>query len=256
MGDHLRLAQVISNVVRWWIGLCVLAVFNMGAWAYVVAADDHLLGETQALLSALYVFGCAFRCFLPVYDIPRIGIVDSWASSIAIGRSVATVAEVAFAAQWAVHLHGSGIEIVRLLALTIVPLIVVAELCSWHAVLTTNNYGHMYENALWGIAATLIVICLGVTAAQDPSARTLALGTWAFGGVLYAAYIFIVDVPMYWARWKADTAQKRKYLSIAEGFVDVARRRVVSRRWEDWRGEVVWMTLYFSFGVWVSISLI
>jgi hypothetical protein len=36
----------------------------------------------------------------------------------------------------------------------------------------------------------------------------------------------------------------------------VTRRRVMSRRWEDWRGEVVWMTLYFSFGVWVSISLI
>jgi hypothetical protein len=61
---------------------------------------------------------------------------------------------------------------------------------------------------------------------------------------------------MYRARWKADQAAGRKYLSIAQVVFDVTRRRVVSRRWEDWRGEVVWMTLYFSFGVWVSISLL
>jgi hypothetical protein len=30
----------------------------------------------------------------------------------------------------------------------------------------------------------------------------------------------------------------------------------VSMLWEDWKSEVTWMTLYFSFGVWVSISLI
>jgi hypothetical protein len=31
---------------------------------------------------------------------------------------------------------------------------------------------------------------------------------------------------------------------------------VVSYRWEDWKTEIVWMTLYFSVAVWFSISLI
>src|SRR6185295_7454585 len=173
-----------------------------------------------------------------------------------VGRTVATIAELGFAAQWAVYLYGSELEGVRLASLVILPLIVTAEICSWQAVLTTSNRGHIFENSLWGIAAALIVICLAAIAINIPGDRTLALSVWTFGGVLFSAYIFSVDVPMYRARWKADLAQQRKYLSIAQGVVDVATRRVVSRRWEDWRGEVVWMTLYFSFGVWVSISLI
>ena len=59
---------------------------------------------------------------------------------------------------------------------------------------------------------------------------------------------------MYWARWRADEAQGRDYLSIAAGWVDV-RRWTVSRRWEDWKNEVPWMSLYFTFGVWSSLWL-
>jgi hypothetical protein len=45
-------------------------------------------------------------------------------------------------------------------------------------------------------------------------------------------------------------------LSIAQGLLDVSEHRIVSCRWEDWRSEVAWMSLYFSVGVWISISLI
>lgn len=257
---HDRLAVPLPrddmSVIKWWAGLSALAAINIAAWTYVVVSGDHALDNAQVVLSALYVFGCAYRSFLPVYDIPRICIVDSFASSVLVGRSVATVAELAFAAQWAAYLHASELESVRLMSLTILPLIVTAEICSWHAVLTTSNRGHIFENSLWGIAAALIVISLVAIATRSPADRGLALAIWAIGGAMYVAYIFIADVPMYRARWKADQAVGRKYLSVAQGLVDVSRRRVMSRRWEDWRGEVVWMTLYFSFGVWVSISLI
>jgi len=33
-------------------------------------------------------------------------------------------------------------------------------------------------------------------------------------------------------------------------------RWVVSTRWEQWRSEVVWMSLYFSVAVWLSIALV
>jgi len=69
-------------------------------------------------------------------------------------------------------------------------------------------------------------------------------------------YLFSVDVPTYWARWMADQASGRHYLSLAQGWLDITQRRVVSHRWEDWKSEVVWMSLYFSVGVWASISLI
>ena len=229
--------------------MSALAVVNIAVWRYVVATSGRPLVDAQVVLSGLYVFGCAYRCFVPVYDIPRIGIVDSWASSVLVGRTVATVAELGFAAQWAVYLYDSELEGVRLAALVILPLIVTAEICSWQAVLTTSNRGHIYENSLWGIASALIVVCLVATAICIPSDRTLALSIYVVGGLLFAAYIFIEDVPMYRARWKTDTAQRRNYLSIAQGLAAVSQRRIVSRRWEDWSGEVVWMTLYFCFGV-------
>jgi hypothetical protein len=244
------------SVATWWAALRAVAAINIAAWIFVAASGNEVAETTQLSLSAIYVFGCAFRSFVPVYDIPRIGMVDSWVSSVLVGRTVATLAELAFAAQWAVYLNASPLDSVRGLSLVIVPLIAIAQMCCWWSVLTTSNRGHVFENSLWGISATLIVISLVATALQFPESRRLMLAVWAVGGALYVAYIFIADVPMYWSRWKADQSVKRQYLSIQQGIVDLATRRIVSRSWEDWRGEVVWMSLYFSVGVWVSISLI
>jgi hypothetical protein len=80
--------------------------------------------------------------------------------------------------------------------------------------------------------------------------------TWCVLGVAYVAYMFLVDVPMYWARWVADEAAGRQYLTIFQGLMDVSERRIVSHRWEDWKSEVTWMSLYFSVAVWISIALI
>jgi hypothetical protein len=238
------------KVRAWWASLIALAVVNITAWILAAASLDPAQSRVQLVLSGVYVFGCAYRCVFPVYDIPRLGLVDSWASSVLIGRSVATLAELAFAAQWAVYLHASELESVRIVSLTIVPLIVIAEVFSWHAVLTTRNLGHVFENSLWGISAAMIVGSLLAIASPWAALRGLMSAVWAVGGII------IVDVPMYWSRWKADEALGRQYLSVAQGFIDVSRRSVVSTRWEDWRSEVTWMTPYFSLGVWVSISLI
>jgi hypothetical protein len=244
------------KVGTWWASLCALATFNIALWTFVALRGDEELTRWQVVLSGIYVFGCAFRSVFLVYDIPRLCLVNLWASRVLIGRTVATFAELAFAAQWAVYLHASPLESVRLVGLTIVPLIVIAEICSWHAVLTTKNLGHVFENSLWGISAALIVVSLGILAVQEPATRGPLLAVWAVGGLLYVAYIFIADVPMYWQRWKTDERQGRQYLSLTEGLVDTSRRSQVSFLWADWKSEVTWMTLYFSFGVWVSISLI
>lgn len=242
------------KVERWWGTLCVVAALNIALWTVAAVSDGAHADRMQILLSGIYVFGCAFRSVFPVYDIPRLCVVNPWVSSVLIGRSVATVAELAFAAQWAVYLYGSSLEMVRAVSLTIVPLIVIAEICSWHAVLTTKNLGHVFENSLWGISAALIVCCLAAMIIRNGASA--ALITWAAGGALYVAYMFVVDVPMYWSRWKSDQRRARRYLDLAQGFGELSRPSRVSRLWQDWRSEVVWMTLYFSVGVWVSISLI
>lgn len=251
----LLIAIALSNLILW----CLSAIaVNHGGTAGPAATDAG--APVQLLLSAAYVWGCAFRSVLPVYDIPRRVLVDSRLSSVLVGRSVATVAELCFAAQWALIMHRVGVlgpdGLAHTVSLAIVPLVAVAELASWYAVLTTTQRGHVVENSLWGVAGALVVASLMVIGPRRLVALYYPTVAWCVAGVAYVGFIFLVDVPMYWSRWRADQASRRSCLSLSQGWLDVRHRRVVSYRWEDWKSEVPWMSLYFSLGVWCSVSLV
>src|SRR6202030_4613998 len=107
-----------SNPLAWWWSLLTLVSgANIAVWflLYRVLPEQSPGGlgtssgvELMLLLCAVYVFGCAFRSFLPRADVQRICLFDTWLSSVVVGRSVATVAEICFAAQWAMILHRLG----------------------------------------------------------------------------------------------------------------------------------------------------
>jgi len=258
------------SVYAWWSFLCAVSALNIGAWAWSAAvlqrrkaalpAEAYGVRRLQLWLSAGYVFGCAFRSALPVYDVPRLCLFDSWLSSVVVGRSVATFAELCFVAQWASILREAsqttGSAMARRVSALIVPLIVVAETCSWYSVLTTSNLGHVFEETLWGLVAALLVTSLVTLWPRSTAALRPLLAAWCLAGLAYVAFMFMVDVPMYWSRWLADEASGRAYLSIAQGWLDVSGRWVVSTRWDDWKSEVAWMSLYFSVAVWLSVALV
>lgn len=260
---------MVESTLAWWTLLRVVAAVNIVAWVAATLwlwwqrerwpPDCWLDRRWQLLLSAGYVFGCAWRCAWPVYDVPRLVMVDSFWSSVIVGRSVATVAELCFAAQWALLLRAmsraAGSEAGLAVSRIVLPAIALAECFSWHAVLTTSNLGHVVEESLWGTIALLLVASLALAWSRVDRAQRSLLAVGAAAGLGYAAYMFGVDVPMYWQRWAADEAAGRGALSLSQGLVDVASRWTVSHRWEDWRSEVVWMTAYFSAAVWLSIAL-
>jgi hypothetical protein len=259
-----------EGVVFWWSSLCAIGALNILAWSMsavalnrrraIMAPDTYAVRRLQLQLSAIYVFGCAFRSAVPVFDVPRICMFNSWLSSVIVGRSVATCAELCFVAQWAVMLRvtsrSTGSAVGRFASLAVLPLIAVAEICSWYSVLSTSNLGHVAEESIWGLSAALLVVSMAVIWPRcSPSLRPVLLA-WCVAGAAYVAFMFLVDVPTYWSRWIATGASGGHYLSMAQGARDVAVRRVVSYRWEDWRSEMVWMSLYFSVAVWLSIALI
>lgn len=252
----------------WWTLLRAVAVGNLLAWGVVAwllrrqAEADPARGAARRMMLWLalgYAGGCAWRSFFPVYDVPRLVMVDSWLSSALVGRTVATLAELCFAAQWAL-LVGEAARVAssraaRRAAAALVPLIVVAELCSWHAVLSTSNLGHVIEESLWGLCAVLVAGSLYALRHRLAAAHAPLLWAWIGAAAVYALYMFAVDVPMYLSRWLADEAAGRPTLGLLQGAIDAATRWEVSRRWDDWHTEVVWMSLYFSAGVWFSIGL-
>jgi hypothetical protein len=258
------------DVISWRDTLCAVAVFNLLAWwlsavalngrRAALTAGAFRIRRWQMVLSAVYVLGCGFRSFFPVYDVPRICLFDHWVSSVAVGRSVATLAELCFVAQLAVLLNEisraarSSVGVVTSLA--VVPMILVAETCSWYSVLTTSNIGHVAEESLWGLAVALLAASVATIYPRCMANRRPLLIGWCVAGIAYVAYMVMVDVPMYWTRWIADEAAGRHYMTVAQGFLDVSTHRVVSHSWNAWKTEVIWMSLYFSVAVWLSISLI
>ncbi|MCV2359968.1 MULTISPECIES: hypothetical protein [Roseateles] len=258
------------SVSTWWSLLCAVALFNIAAWMMsslalhkrqaLLPPKAYSMRRLQLLLSAGYVLGCAFRSALPVFDVPRLCLLDTWLSSVVVGRSVATIAELCFVAQWALLLHevssNAGSRTGKLAALAIVPMIAVAETFSWYSVLTTSNIGHVVEESLWGLSAALLVLSLTLIWPRLTTKQRPLLAAWCLIGVAYVVFMFMVDVPMYWSRWLADEASGRAYLSVTQGFADVAGRWTVSHRQQDWQSEMVWMTAYFSVAVWLSIALV
>ncbi|OAI54602.1 hypothetical protein AYO44_03410 [Planctomycetaceae bacterium SCGC AG-212-F19] len=258
------------GVVLWWTALCALSVVNLCGWRLSAAAvarrraavspTIYLFQWRQLLLSAVYVLGCGFRAVLPRADVQRIGLYDSWISSVMVGRSVATVAELCFIAQWALLLHkfakDAGSRFGVVVAWLLVPMIVVAEVCSWYAVLTTAYLGNAIEESIWALAAGLLILSgLALWSRCRAGYRPFLAAAMALG-VAYVAFMCTVDVPMYVTRWLADEASGRTYLSLGQGIQDAWCRWKVTFEWDEWRTEIPWMSLYFSVAVWWSIALI
>jgi hypothetical protein len=248
---------------RWWQFLCAVSVVNMLLWslaAWGLSREADAYHFRQLLLSGLFVATCAFRSILPRVDLQRFCLWDSSLSSVFLGRAVATIAELGFASQCALLLfklsHSTGASIIRTIGLTVLPIILMAELACWFAVVTRNHIGHAVEELLWSIMVALAAVGLVIYSQQIGGALPLwvVIGLIASAGTI--ALIVFVDIPHYIACWRTGRRAGLRYLRIRDGLKDAFVRRQVTRASEDWRNEVLWMSFYFSAGVWVSLALV
>jgi len=257
-----------NPVVWWWAVLTLVSGVNIAVWVWLYRTlqeprSGGLAGafgiELMLLLCAAYVFGCAFRSFLPRADVQRICLFDTWLSSVMIGRTVATVAELCFAVQWAMLLHRlgtmTGADSTLNAAWVIVPLIVIAECFSWHAILTRNYCCHAIENSLWGVAFFIVAIGLCRLLPEFNGMVRVVLVLAIVGIAGFLAFLATVDVPMYLARWRTEVANGSRPLSPLEGLRDASFRWVVTHDIAEWMEEIPWMSLYFSAAVWSSLAL-
>jgi hypothetical protein len=258
-----------SNPLAWWWGLLgLVSGANIAVWfllyRYLQEPRTDGLGSASDLqlmlfLSAAYVSGCAFRSFLPRADVQRICLFDTWLSSVTVGRSVATVAEICFAAQWAIILHQlgtmTGADTTLSAAWVIVPLILIAECFSWYAVLTKNYLGNAIENSIWAVSFFIIAIGLCRLLPEFEGRIGVFLVIAIIGIAGYLVFLATIDVPMYLTRWQAERADRIGPLTPLEGLRDASFRWVVTHDIAQWKDEIAWMSLYFSAAVWASLAL-
>jgi len=257
-----------NPVAVWWSFLLAVASLNVALLLGLRASyrinpfgssNSVFVFEPLALLSAAYVLGCAFRSILPRADVQRICLFDTWLSSVLVGRSVATVAELCFAIQWAIVLRElakvAHSDTAKNISRLVVPLIALAECCSWYAVISTNFLGNVLENSLWTATFALIGIALVRLTLSFRGPAQFAIAALAAGTAGYVVFMCSVDVPMYFARWQTQLADGAHYLGLFAGLHDLATRWVVSHSLVRWHNEIPWMSLYFSVAVWTSLIL-
>jgi hypothetical protein len=254
-----------SEVVIWWVALSTVGILNCGAWLVLFARSRRSqsaqspLQKSELWLSGGYVAICAFRSFFPRADVQRICLFDSGLSSVLTGRTVATVAELCFVAQWALILgqlaKSKESAFADAVSRVVVPVIGIAEVFSWYAVLTTNYVGNVIEESIWALIGASLVVSLVILWFRSHGAVKRALSIAIVCSAFYVGFMSLVDVPMYYARWRADSVAARPYLSIADGFFDLAQRWIVTGSLSEWIEEMPWMALYFSVAVWISLAL-
>jgi hypothetical protein len=257
-----------NPVAVWWVFLVGVSAVNIAAllWLQQRFREQSRNAQTAAfaiepllLLCTVYVLGCAFRSVLPRADVQRICLFDTWLSSVLVGRSVATAAELCFAMQWAIVLRSLGefahSDTAKNVAKAVMPLIVLAECCSWYAVITTNFLGNALENSLWTITFVLVGTALVRLLPKFRGPVQSAIAAAAAGTAGYALFMCMVDVPMYLLRFLAQLDGGHQFLGLFSGLHDLATRWVVTHSVARWQHEIPWMSLYFSVAVWTSLAL-
>lgn len=255
------LAAVDARVLTWWRALRAVAVVNVALWLTVLFSGSisGLHGPLQWSLSGVYVLVCAYRSLLPRVDLERLVVVDSRLSSIFLGRSAATVAEICFALQLGLFVHQLGVHAglpwVQKAAWGLPVFMIVAQGFCWHSVLTLNHITQAVESSLWAAGFSWMAT-LFAAIALNSSGWVQSLAVFGIlGSTGFVAYVLMVDVPMYWRRYCDGRACGRVYMRLDEGARDAWQRRVQSGDWSAWKADALWLTPYFSVGVWVSIAM-
>lgn len=259
-----------NPVAIWWVSLVLASIVNICLWFYLrffkfqgvsILSILSFRRNPKSIIwfSFFYVFVCAFRSFLPRADVQRIVLFETWFSTVLVGRTLATVAELAFIAQWSIVLllfsRATRLSWPQTVAFVILPLIFIAECFSWYAVISTHYLGNVVEESLWGITYIGIGTALIQIWFKLKGPMRLAAGFAVVGSFLYVAFMFLIDVPMYYGRLVEDIENQKQLLGFWQGLRDLNTRIVLTHSIQDWKNEIPWKTLYFTFAVLVSLAL-
>ena len=105
-------------------------------------------------LSTIYVIVCAIRAIWPRKDVDRICFVDHFLSTVFIGRTMATIAEICFVKQLSMLLSATPYKYQSrssFIALCeyYVPFVLIAEVFSWIGVATKRQIWNGFEESIW-----------------------------------------------------------------------------------------------------------
>eukprot|EP00435_Cladocopium_sp_Y103_P039839 s207_g10.t1 len=239
-------------------------------------------GDQRDLWMAAISIASAYKPKDPVADYPhRYVFWDSMLSSILIHRSLAAVEELAWvlqiiliqtfcAAPWA--------RIPVLCTSTCMGLVIVtAECFSFTGTITQSFCWFAWEETCWTISFAMgLPVYMHLLIADGKLRRRRVKGGEGkaiaeergalfdgkdFGLVMtlfcigYVPYMAAVDVPSYWKDYQTQQLQHFVPNSFAEGVWNALTFREVTHNLSAWQSSLLWKSLYFTLGPWLSMAM-
>lgn len=280
-------AEVVPML--WWMTLSIGSCMNLyvlGKRLLNMGKDPYLRKLTYC--ATVFVVACAVRSIWPRVDVERICFWDSRLSVTFVGRMLATVAEICFAAQFALTIGMLAESLcyhrTKRVSDIIFWAICIAQCCCWMGVTTQRQIWHGLEESIWACTFTCVAVCFAILypatrrsyarhrAAQATSGCAIDIcsnigasgdegyaARYLFFGfpisVAYVLFMLLVDVPMYVSRYRLDEARGASYMWFSEGVRDSMACGRVSKSMVDWAPEMPWMIGYFIGATAVSLWL-
>ena len=269
VGLGIARAVGFKNVWTWYGVLVAAAVINPALCAIEwcrLPRGGSSYSKWARLLAIPMVWECAYRGVFPSLYLQRFTFWNTAFNSIIVDRTFACIGELCWISQIALCLRQVDREIsggscwTQFVAALAVIVCAVAEGTSYYNTATTNELWCAIEVGLWGVAwALMFPSCLSLfcrcPGSLFGSTAKAFLAVLSVTCIVYPAYNFAVDCPMYMSRYRADQAAGKQYLKFWPGLADAATRRVPTHNFDDWKDDMFWMVMYFSVASFSSIAM-
>ena len=256
----------------WWGIMVMVSTFNFMLLAHVLRKYPKAPPQIQPdgayrimkYCAIVFTTVCAYRAVLPRIDVTRVCWFDSFLNWTFFGRIAACFAEIGWATQMGLLLrrlaHCERVQFVDSYPMhfekagySVIVLACIAECCSWTNLITESNLFAVFEQFLWMILFEITGIGF-ILLLHRYSTNTLPRSFWIFGIAMIVIGVEqgVESLGLYLTEYLHDERLHKEYYGFIEGLSRLAQCDTVSHSIDDWLFDALWMTGYFSVGVWSS----
>ena len=189
------------------------------------------------------IISCAIRSIWPRIENDRTCFYNHWISVSSVGKVLATMDEVSLVIQIGLYMIQSTGKTKT--ATLLCAMNGFSQCCTWYAVLTTNQIGYIFEEIIWMLSLSLMVLEL-------LDANLFLYSMYGICSILGRLFIMI---PIYMYRYKKDGYNKKQYVTIVDGWMDLQFCHTSTQLDSYWLPHILWITISYSCMVCMSLGI-
>ena len=273
-------------VLGWWAFLVIISIFNIAF--IIIYMLSHKLTDMQKPLfffALIFSIVCGIRAIWPTKYVEKTCFLKTKIYTPFIIRILATVAEIAYILIFVfVFLHiiktihkftTHKLDHLKPYIYAVIPLILLAEVFSWLGSVTEYQFWNISEEVMWFISSIILIalslyILSKIKTSSEPKVKSIyyLLSVTVPIATLFAAFLALVDIPMYIRRFNRNNIteikdiksffrdfENKHKINFNKRLDEMKKCQQVDQSLETWKEEIPWLTGYFTIGVWSSFAL-